>query len=239
MSVASTLTESKSILQPWPGAADPIHNSQIPDSPFAHNSPVKTVPPKESQAKPKDSRAELPKSEKYTRLHAVVRQDQKVLVVRADKTAAGYQLEQIVSPRVESAVQRSVSALNLAMNAKRQQIRIAFDKHVDHMNYLRDVSIGENPVITPETASLAKKAWMLIWASTGGKMPIPAACTGPDGQILYAWDRGRHHLELEIFADRAAEFFYKDRETRELWGADYNVGDRIPDEALQKCRFFI
>lgn len=110
--------------------------------------------------------------------------------------------------------------------------------HMEHLEYLRQASTGDCPLLTLETALMAAKAWNLIWSASGGKMPIPAACTGPDGQMLYAWDHGRHHLELEIFPNKPAEFFYKDRETRELWNEDYNIGDPIPAEVVQKLGFF-
>jgi hypothetical protein len=112
-------------------------------------------------------------------------------------------------------------------------------EHVQHLRYLARVSTGERALITPATAELSVRAWHQILTASRGQMPVPAACTGPDGQMLYAWDHGRHHLELEIFPDRAAEFFYKDRETRELWGEDYSVGGPLPDEALKKVKLFI
>ena len=83
-----------------------------------------------------------------------------------------------------------------------------------------------------------RAAWRDIWTASRGQMPIPAACTGPDGQMLYAWDHGQHHLELEIFPHKDAEFFYKDRQTRELWGEDYKVGDPLPYDAIKKFKFF-
>lgn len=108
--------------------------------------------------------------------------------------------------------------------------------HVEHLNYLGQVSTGQHPPITPETASLAAKAWHLIWVASGGKMPVPAACTGPDGEMSYSWDRDRHHLELEIIPGKPAEFFYRDRETEQLWGEDYNIGDPLSDEAIAKVK---
>jgi hypothetical protein len=123
----------------------------------------------------------------------------------------------------------------IASNAQSPE---TFARHAEHLRYLARVSMGERALITPATAELAMRAWHTIWTASRGQMPIPAACTGPGGQMLYAWDHGRHHLELEIFPQKAAEFFYKDRQTRELWGEDYNVGDPLPDEALKKFKLF-
>lgn len=51
--------------------------------------------------------------------------------------------------------------------------------------------------------------------------PIPCACTGPDGQILYSWDKDEHHLELEIIPKEwelpQEEFFYRNRNTKHYW----------------------
>jgi hypothetical protein len=110
----------------------------------------------------------------------------------------------------------------------------------DHLHYLRRVStVGTDPPITQQTADQARKAWWAVWEATTYALPIPAACTGPDGQMLYVWDRGRHHLELEIIPGQPAEFFYRDRETEELWAEDYIVGGPLPAEAVEKLKLFI
>jgi len=114
----------------------------------------------------------------------------------------------------------------------------AFTMHVEHLDFLKRVSAGDDAPITPETATLAKRAWQMIWLASGRAIPVPAACTGPDGKMFYSWDRGRHHLELEIIPGQDAEFFYRDRETGHLWGEDYRIGDPLPAEAVAKLRFF-
>jgi hypothetical protein len=114
----------------------------------------------------------------------------------------------------------------------------SFILHWEHKNFLTRVSTGERPPITRETASLATMAWHLIWKASDYTMPVPAACTGPDGKMFYSWDHGRHHLELEIIPGQDAEFFYRDRETGQLWGEDYRIGDPLPAEAVAKLRFF-
>lgn len=110
----------------------------------------------------------------------------------------------------------------------------------DHLAYLENVSTqGAHPPITRETASQARQAWWDVCDAAGITLPIPAACTGPDGKMFYSWDRGKHHLELEIIPGQPAEFFYRDRETGYLWGEDYTVGDPLPAEAVQKLKLFI
>lgn len=69
-------------------------------------------------------------------------------------------------------------------------------------------------------------------------MPRPAACTGPDGEMFYSWDQGRHHLELEIFCDCTAEFFYIDRDSKCFWGEDYVIEDPFSDDIKEKIALF-
>src|SRR5262245_21798744 len=73
-----------------------------------------------------------------------------------------------------------------------------YERVKDHLLDLKEVSTNApQPLISPATAQLAREAWWLLWEATGQALPVPAACTGPDGQMLYTWDRDRHHLELE------------------------------------------
>jgi hypothetical protein len=104
-----------------------------------------------------------------------------------------------------------------------------------HLEYLKQVStVGNPPPISEQTARLAEIAWQEIWKASRYTMPVPAACTGPDGEMCYSWDRGPHHLELEIIPGRPAEFFYRDRSSEQVWGEDYEIGERLSDEAVAK-----
>jgi hypothetical protein len=115
---------------------------------------------------------------------------------------------------------------------------MASDAHAEHMRYLDEVSAEDDPLITSITATLAAKAWEQVRAATGDTMPVPAACTGPDGQMFYGWDRGRYHLELEIVPGEPAYFFFCDRETDRYWGEDFTVGDPLPGPVLAILSYF-
>lgn len=114
----------------------------------------------------------------------------------------------------------------------------AFTMHMEHLDFLKQVSTGENASISPDMARSANMAWRLIWKASDFKIPVPAAGTGPDGEMFYAWNAGRHHLELEIIAGQPAEFFYRDRETGEYWGEDYDVGSPLPAKIVAKLGLF-
>lgn len=123
--------------------------------------------------------------------------------------------------------------------AKMREIVFELDRHRQHLAFLREASTGEDASITPEAAIQVADAWSLIRCVTDNRMPVPAAMTGPDGQMFYSWDRGRHHLELVIIPGQPAEFFYRDRETRETWFEEYEVGHRLPDDTVSRLRLLL
>lgn len=107
----------------------------------------------------------------------------------------------------------------------------------EHLLYLKEVSTkGNPPLISAGIASAARRAWEILFEATGYALPIPAACTGPDGKLLYSWDKGRHHLELELIPGQPAEFFYRDRQTGDLWGEDYDLTQALSADAIQKLK---
>jgi hypothetical protein len=89
-----------------------------------------------------------------------------------------------------------------------------------------------------KTASLAMRVWRTLSALSSNELPVPDAGVGPNGQLLYTWNKDEHHFELEIFPDRHGEFFYLNRRTDEMWDCEYNIGDSVPDEAKEKLREF-
>jgi|GEM_PF-1615165 len=114
------------------------------------------------------------------------------------------------------------------------------ERVVEHFEYLREVSQPNNQLISPETASIAGRVWFECWSATGFALPVPAACTGPDGQMLYTWDTITHHLELELDPREATgTFFYRNRATGDTWIEDYKPGDAIHPEAIQKLKLFV
>ncbi len=92
--------------------------------------------------------------------------------------------------------------------------------------------------LTMSTAILAARAWAGVWAKTKRRIPIPDACPGPNGQLLYCWDTSEHHLELEVFPSGDVEMFYRNRTSGELWEYEYVVGEPLPAAALRKLLLF-
>jgi hypothetical protein len=99
--------------------------------------------------------------------------------------------------------------------------------------------ITADALITPEMARLAWDAWNKLSVAIENALPVPDACPGPDGELLYTWDRGEHHLELEVFPASPAEFFYRNRASGELWECEYIIGEPVPIDALTRLRLFV
>ena len=89
------------------------------------------------------------------------------------------------------------------------------------------------------TASAAMKSWRALSVAAENKLPAPDAGVGPDGQLLYTWNKDKHHFELEIFPDGSGEFFYLNRLTNEMWGYDYKAGNMVPNEVIYRMKPFL
>lgn len=110
------------------------------------------------------------------------------------------------------------------------------DRVAGLFRYLADAA--SRKLIGPETNRRARSAWIQVWADTSRQMPVPDACPGPDGELLYTWDRDAHHLELEIPPEGPVEFFYRNRLTEELWEMDYRIDSPLPQGAREKLALF-
>jgi hypothetical protein len=105
---------------------------------------------------------------------------------------------------------------------------------VDYLN-----GIADQELVTPGVARLAWQAWTALSNSMSNALLVPDACPGPNGELLYTWDRDGHHLELEIFSDAPAEFFYENDGSGEAWEAAFVIGEPVPPEALDRLRLFV
>jgi len=92
--------------------------------------------------------------------------------------------------------------------------------------------------IAPQTADFAWTVWTNVDALLSRTLPIPDASYGPEGQFLFLWDREEHHLELEIEPGGVAYFFYRDRTSGAIWDSDYQFGETLASEVIEKLRIF-
>ncbi len=101
------------------------------------------------------------------------------------------------------------------------------------------VSVREAGDISAHTASVAWKVWNLLSHSMDNSLPVPDAAPGPEGQLLYVWEKKEHYFEAEIFPNDIIEFFYWNRETNEAWEKDCNAGEPIFRDIEFWLKFFI
>lgn len=133
-----------------------------------------------------------------------------------------------------SATATSSSRSELAESVGQEPGDLA-ERIIEHITYLREVF--KSGLISPETAREARVAWLECWMATGYTLPVPAACTGPDGEMQYVWDRGVHHLQLTFSPSESPSFFYRNGETGELWIEDFAAG-HVEPEAVEKLKLF-
>ena len=103
-------------------------------------------------------------------------------------------------------------------------------------DFLREVLAAG--LISAATEQAAWRAWAELLRASGARLPVPAACTGPDGRLLLSWDAGRHHLELEFAADEPPSLFYRDRESAETWLQDWIPGTPVPPVVIEVMERF-
>jgi hypothetical protein len=99
--------------------------------------------------------------------------------------------------------------------------------------------INDQELVTPRLARLAWQDWTSLSNGMSNALLVPDACPGPNGELFYTWDRDGHHLELEIFPDAPAEFFYENDGSGEVWEATFAIGEPVPPEALDKLQFVV
>jgi hypothetical protein len=104
--------------------------------------------------------------------------------------------------------------------------------------YLGRMSSPSVRDITEKMAADTMVAWRLISLASGEQVKDPDACTGPDGQAFLFWDAKVHHLEVELIPDSPTELFYCNRETRESWFDEWNIGEALPSRFVGYLHLF-
>jgi len=84
--------------------------------------------------------------------------------------------------------------------------------------------------ISVEVKRKALLMWQRLYSVLGARLSVPDACPDEDGQILYTWDRGEHHFEVEIAPDGDVGFFYMNRIQLSSWERNIAFEQKIPAE---------
>lgn len=105
----------------------------------------------------------------------------------------------------------------------------------EHSRYLSRMEL--QGVVPHAVVKSARAVWDVLRAAVPG-LRVPGA-TAFDGRIFYSWDRGRHHLEAEFLPGGTWEWFYTDRETRAVDGADMAPGDLPSGDLIAYARLIL
>ncbi|MEH1786503.1 MAG: hypothetical protein V7L23_13190 [Nostoc sp.] len=76
------------------------------------------------------------------------------------------------------------------------------------------------------------------FSSKGLSLEVPDACPGQSNNFMFAWSKGEHYLECEVFGNKKIEFFYQNRNTSEVWGEDTTLEQKFSAAALEKVKLF-
>lgn len=66
----------------------------------------------------------------------------------------------------------------------------------------------------------------------------PNVCPGDDGHIMYSWIKEELYLECEFWESGKVEFFYRNRDSGELWGEDTSIDEEFSAQAIEKLAHF-
>lgn len=80
---------------------------------------------------------------------------------------------------------------------------------------------------TREHVDFAKQVGELIALT---KVPL-TQLTG-EGAIQMSWDSGRYYFDVDVFPD-GLEWFFRDRETKQIEGTDDERVPKLPPEAMR------
>lgn len=107
----------------------------------------------------------------------------------------------------------------------------------EHNAWLRSVAVPDGP-ISQGVIGDCLAMHLPIRSATGGMLPAPSAITNADGSVFYAWDRGKHHLSVDIKPGQPVEWFYCKRGTDEFWGEDWEIPTPLPGRVVEALKLF-
>lgn len=92
------------------------------------------------------------------------------------------------------------------------------------LDYLR--TLPDSGAVSPFLAASAERLWRQL-RPIAGATSIPEALATEAGGVLMVWDRGHHHLEIELMSSGTYDWFYRNRKT-----GTYAGGEDFPVQLL-------
>ncbi|HYI08972.1 MAG TPA: hypothetical protein VEK57_07855 [Thermoanaerobaculia bacterium] len=80
--------------------------------------------------------------------------------------------------------------------------------------------------MSPYIAAAAERLWRSI-RPVAGSVSVPDAVATETGGIFMSWDRGDHHVEIELMSTGRYDWFYRNRRT-----GHYGGGEDFPTQVL-------
>jgi hypothetical protein len=117
-----------------------------------------------------------------------------------------------------------------------QGLELYLDSLKNEVREARDANFSERVL---NLSWYVWKALKSLFEATGRCLEVPDACPGSKDNFMYTWSESEHYLECEIFATGEIEFFYRNRNTGEVWGEDTTLEQGFSTDILEKASFFI
>lgn len=118
-------------------------------------------------------------------------------------------------------------------------------RHQDLQLYLDELRAEARATGESEFTELVIDIACLVWErlrsyflSNGLCLEVPDACAGQRDNFMYTWSKGEHYFECEIFGNKEVEFFYRNRNSSEVWGEDTALEQEFSTAILEKARLF-
>jgi hypothetical protein len=139
---------------------------------------------------------------------------------------------------------------DLPKSLPRTHKKVADNEYLQRCQRLQEYldSLKEEIRVVGETEFSEKVlnlSW-LVWEalkssfdSRGQRLNVPDACPGLKDNFMYTWSKSEHYLECEIFGNGEIEFFYRHRNTGEVWGEDTTLEQGFSTDILDKAALFM
>ncbi|WP_341734808.1 hypothetical protein [Microcoleus sp. EPA2] len=117
-----------------------------------------------------------------------------------------------------------------------QRLRLYLDSLKNEVREEKDTSFTERVL------NLSWSVWetlKIFFETKGLCLEVPDACPGSKDNFMYTWSKSEHYLECEIFGTGEIEFFYRNRNTGEVWGEDTTLEQVFSTDILDKGSLFL
>lgn len=135
--------------------------------------------------------------------------------------------------KTDESIQRLLKSFEKDNQQKHQRL-------LDYIQSLRsEIVTSSETEFTLSVLEKAEQVWenlRSVFLSKDQCLEVPDACPGCQDNFMYAWSKGEHYLECEIFGTGEVEFFYRNND--QVWGEDIKVGQEFSTAIIDKLVLF-